>query len=310
MATGQDNLRTELEQLADLLQEIAGNGHPNKLFLLFKARDGGVPTSFIDEHAQLRNAHVERLKNQGFLLEADCQYKLTPFGAAVMSEVDNIYGTVSQTSVDTRGDLLEFLRLAGWDEDLRTNWKVFADSTIVSKHPMTKFNTLIQSARAVKTVTNSITLPDTYYYRIHEAGDLDPRRVEFVYTPPAQQAVIDSESTFDMAKENERAGVTYRFLDSSTPQPNYNLTLVDIDKQLVQELRAPTQWLTEFNLTNWLVVLDVESAGKETDRLLVSDGVRDWACGEDGIYHQYKSVSKEDSWNNPEDILAESLLEK
>jgi len=310
MATGQDNLRSNLEQLANLLQEIAGNGHPNKLFLLFKARNGGVSTSVIDEHSQLRNAHVERLKNQGFLLEADGQYKLTPFGAAVMGEVDNIYGTVTQTSVDTRGDLLEFLRLAGWDEDLRTNWKVFTDSTIISNYPMTKFNALIQSAEAIKTVTNSVTLPDTYHYRIHEAEDIDPERIEFVYTPAAQQAVIDSESAFDMAKENDQAGVTYRFLDERAPQPNYNLTLVNIDEQLVGELRSPTDWLTEFNLTDWLVVLEVESTGEGTNRLLVSDGIRDWACGDNGVYHQYASISEVDSWTNPNGILADTLLDE
>jgi hypothetical protein len=115
-----------------------------------------------------------------------------------------------------------------------------------------------------------------------------------------------------MAKANEDAGVSYKFLDGSAPTPNYNLTLMRIDESLVEELRGPTTWLEELNLSDWIVILETTATG-QGHRLLVSDAeaVREWALdAETGSYTQYDAIAKADSWLDPDTDgpLAQYLL--
>lgn len=301
--------REELERLAEHLQELGGNGHPNKLQLLFEAK-GGVNKSVIRDNCKLRTDHVGKLKKGGFLMETQAEYRLTPLGRDSINHVEQIHNTLSQMSIDTRKDLLMFLKFSGYDEDLTSNWELFTDSMIISQEPMSKYSTLVRTMADLREITLTINVVDEYRYRIQEAADLDPERVELVHTPRTCKNVLGSDDLFALAKEHERHGVTSRFLPSEAPKPGYNLGLMQIDEELVSDVRGATGWLERLDLSDWLVVIEAKSSRTQECCLLISDSdaVRDWACGDDGIYRKYKTLSDFGSWVDGEGVVGEHLL--
>lgn len=317
-AEGHD--RTDFEPLAEVLHEVACNGHPNKLYILFKAVDG-INKSRIEEHTHLRPDHVEKLKTSGFLRETQTEYQLTLFGEVLIDSIETIYHTLWKMNVNgsTDPDLLEFLRLTGWDTDLTDHWERFADATIISQQPMAKYTKLVQTATAIREVSTTINVPEEYRHRIQVAEDLDPARVEFIHTPQAYETVLEADHLVDMAQEHDRRGVSTHVLQPDAPVPGYNLGLLQIDETLVSEMRGATEWLDSFDLSDWLVVLEAQEPHSDRSHLLISDSeaVREWACGDTGVYTRYKELAEPDSWLGEPDtqaettgLLAERLLER
>lgn len=304
--------RAELERTAEVLQTIDGNGYPNKLYLLFEAR-GGIRTSIVDENSHLRPDHAAALKAAGLIHETDAEYRLTALGDVIITHVESIHGTLSKMTIDARDDLLDFLKLSGWDDDLTRHWELFTDSIILSSAPLSKYSRVLQIAQAVREVVRYVRVPDEYDHRIRTTNGLDPADVEFVYTPRARRRITDSDQLFTQSKTHEDLGVTSQFLAIDAPTPGYNLTLLQLDAAAASELRGPTDWLTSLDLSDWLVIIEVRPAPDDTGMLLVSDSdaVREWAIGsEEAVYHQYRAHAEADAWNDPTGILGEDLVDQ
>lgn len=227
------------------------------------------------------------------MIETQAEYRLTPLGRASIEHVEQVNDTLSQMSIDTRKHLLMFLKFSGYDEDLTTNWELFTDSMIISQEPMSKYSILVRTMADLRGITLTINVVDEYRYRIQEATDLDPERVEFIHTPRTCENVLGSDDLFELAKEHERHEVTSRFLPSEAPEPEYNLGLMQIDEELMSAVRGATGWLERLDLSDWLVVIEAQSSRAQERCLLISDSdaVRDWACGDDDIYRKCKTLS-------------------
>lgn len=283
-----------------MYQIVAGNTEA-KLRLLLKASDG-VPKDTIEEMSEIRSDHIDTLKEQKYIYEADGKYKITPPRKPKMEQIERLLEKCKEESNDPREELLEFMYNTDWDADLREDYDIFTEAKIITRDPMSKFSTLIQTASAIKSVRQTISLPGEIQYRLHDAQDLSPDQVEFIYTHTAMTEVITDDGLHATAKENDRSGVQYKFLDQEAATPAYNLTLLNVDQDLLQDLRAPTGWVSELDLTDWVVGIEVLASTSRSKQLLIADteAVRDWALNhETGIYYKYKRLASEDSWTDP-----------
>lgn len=300
----------ELAIMSNIFDELGTKGHKNKLELIYMARDG-VTKGKISDHEDIRSGHVNRLKDQCMLMEEDGEYKLTPYMAGLIDSMDELAEKFNSTPVDLSTDSMLFMRDTGWDKDLRRHWEVFTEATVFDQNPIAKFKTIIQTAGSIRSVRQTISLPKELHYRLHEAQDLAPENVELIYTSEPMAEILDRDDLFENAVANEASGVTYKFLTGSDPRPQFNLTLVEIDAELLQHYRGPTDWLTEFDLDDWLVVLETLPSITDTKKLLLSDAesVRTWATDPDtGTFTQYSEVATADSWENPAGPISKYLF--
>ena len=302
-----------IERTAEFMHEIFAGGSKAKLRLCLKAQTG-VPVSTIEEDSKIRTDHVERLKRKCYILEEDDQYKLTPWAQEFFPPLETINQKFAETPADVRARLSRFLWHTDWDQDLKAGWRQLEDSIVLKQDPTTKYSTLIRSASAILAVRQTISIPEEFHYRIQEADRLKPTNVEFIYTNTAMQRVLEDETLFEAAKDNEDSGVLYQFLDPTKSGPNYNLTLVQVDRTMLEELHAPTSWVEKLDLTSWLVVIESIPSESTPKQILISDAqaARDWAfAGETGIYHKYESLATKDSWNdpNPQGPLGREILQ-
>lgn len=290
-----------IELTAEFMHEIFAGGSKAKLRLLLKAQHG-VPIDTIEADTSIRSDHVERLKRKCYILQEDGQFKLTPWAEKYMPPLEEINNKFADTPADVRARLSEFFRHTEWDQDLKDGWGQFENSIVIKQDPTTKYSILIRSATSILSIRQTISIPEEYHYRIQEADTLMGSNVEFIYTNPAMQRVLEDEALFEAAKENENSGVLYKFLDSSDPAPNFNLTLVQLDRSVVEDLHAPTEWVENLDLDSWLVVIETIPTESMSKQILVSDSeaAQEWALAQDtGVYHKYESLATKDSWNNP-----------
>lgn len=286
---------------AEAMYQIFAGNSKAKFSLLLKASNS-VPVDTIEAIPEIRQKHVDDLKEEKYIYEADSRYEITPKIGPVMSEIKTVRDKFDEQPPEHREPLSEFMYNTDWDEDLRIHFDTFIGSKIITRNPMSKYSTLIQTASAIKSVQQTIAVPEEIQYRLHDAQDLSPENVEFIYTNRAIEAVLTDDQLMAAAKENEQSGVSYQFLPKNGDTPAYNLTLLEIDEDLLEDVRAPTDWVANMDLSSWLVVIELIAPIARSKQVLIADmeAVRDWALNPDtGVYTKYEELATSDSWADP-----------